>query len=51
MTKREAVAQLKAADFSLLADAAETYAKGAEAKDARKLKRAAKILRSVKAAK
>ena len=54
MTKREAVAQLRAEDFKLLATAAEEGVKASGIflpKDQRKVRRAVKILRSVKAAK
>lgn len=51
MTKREAMVQLRAEDFKLLADAAEVAIKQGMVVQERKVKRAIKILRSVKAAK
>lgn len=54
MTKREAMVQLRAEDFRLLADAAaagQAKVAGLSTKDSRRLTRAVKILRSVKAAK
>lgn len=46
-TKRQAVAQIPAADFELIAKAAEAGAKTLEAKEAKRVKRAAKALRTV----
>lgn len=52
MTKREAVAQLKAEDIKLLAEAADagTSIKNFNTADMKRVKRAVKLLRKVRAA-
>lgn len=51
MTKREAIAQLKADDIKLLTEAAELGLSDFSTKDQKLIKRAVKVLRSVRAAK
>ena len=51
MTKREMIAQLRADDIKLVAAAAQVGAEEYTATEQKRIKRAVKILRSVKAAK
>jgi hypothetical protein len=45
-TKRKVIAQISVEDLHLVAEAAEAGSKGMETKQARKVKRAAKLLRT-----